>query len=526
MDEDDLRALLDTVRSVCAKFWPAATEAPDGDLAATWQAAVQQGWTDLVGRGLVPAAVAIQQELGRVACPLPVVDVALVATIADAAGHSATVEDISTGAVRPAMGVAHSAGAGETVVRPVEAGAHLTHLLVVDEARGRFAWHAVEPAHVTARPGLAVPAWSEVTVVGEPEWSVPLDEHRDLLLLRRLGLGSRATAAVRRTHELAVEHACRREQFGQLIGAFQAVSHRLVGVETALTAARQLQAHALSLLESGDPSWRLAVEIYLEHVAGQLAQLQFDGHHTLAAVGYFDEHEAPWLFRRVHADLAVLAASTGTSVGEAIVDHGAGLPDFDLGADAERVRREVLEAFEPWRDGAPSHLGEWDDAAREVLRDRGWIGVGWPADLGGGGYDVAQLLAFSEAIAYASPPVGNIWMGIDSIVPMLTKVGPPELRDLVMEEARGGVLSVALGYSEPGSGSDLASLSTRARTRRRRVAGQRTEALGNLCPRLQVDHARRPDRPLRSASPRRHQHVPGRPRQPGHHGPGAPLAGR
>ena len=462
MDEEDLRALLDTVRSVCAKSWPAATEAPRGDLGAMWQAAVQQGWTELVGHGLLPAAVAIQEELGRVACPLPVVDVALVATIADAAGHLATVDDISTGAVRPAMGAVHSTRSGETVVRPVEAGAHLTHLLVVDEGRGRLAWHAVDPAGVTARPGLAVPAWSEVTLVGEPEWSVPLDEHRDLLLLRRLGLGSRATAAVRRTHELAVEHACRREQFGQLIGAFQAVSHRLVGVEMALTAARQLQAHAVSLWANHDPSGRLAVEIYLEHVTGRLAQLQFDGHHTLAAVGYFDEHEAPWLFRRVHADLAVLAASTGTSVGEAIVDHGAGLPDFDLGADAERVRREVLEAFEPWGDGPPSHLGEWDDAARAVLRDRGWIGVGWPTDLGGGGYDVAQLLAFSEAIAYASPPVGNIWMGIDSIVPMLAKVGPPELRDLVMEEARGGVLSIALGYSEPGSGSDLASLRTRA----------------------------------------------------------------
>ena len=233
-------------------------------------------------------------------------------------------------------------------------------------------------------------------------------------------------------------------------------------METTLTAARQLQAHTLELLANSDPSWRLAAEIYLEHVAGTLVQLQFDGHHTLAAVGYFDEHEAPWLFRRVHADLAVLSASAGSTVGEAIVDGRAALPDFDLGAEAESVRRDVLAAFEPWPDGPPSHLGGWDDDARAVLRDRGWIGVGWPAELGGGGYDVRRMLAFSEAIAYASPPVGNIWMGIDSIVPMLTKVGPPELRDLVMEEARGGDLSIALGYSEPGAGSDLASLRTRA----------------------------------------------------------------
>ena len=97
------------------------------------------------------------------------------------------------------------------------------------------------------------------------------------------------------------------------------------------------------------------------------------------------------------------------------------------------------------------------------LRERGWLGVGWPAELGGGGYDVAKLLAFSEAIAYASPPVGNIWMAIDSIVPMLVKVGPPELRDLVMDRGPiGRACRSRSGYSEPGAGSDLASLRTRA----------------------------------------------------------------
>jgi len=462
MDEADLRVLRETVRGVCARSWPAATSAPGADLGELWAAAVVQGWTDLAGLELAPAALAVQEELGRVACPLPIMDLALVSTVAGAAGHAAVVDGVCVGSVRPVVGLAAPGRVGEMVVRHVEAGAHLTHLLVVDEESDLLAWHCLDAAVVTGRSGLAVPGWSEVRLSGPPEWTVPLSEHRDLLMLRRLGLGARATAAVSRTHELAVEHACRREQFGHLIGSFQAVSHRLVGVETALTAARQLQAHALALLVNGEPAWRLAVEIYLEHVAGRLAQLQFDGHHTLAAVGYFEEHEAPWLFRRVHADLAVLAASTGTTVGEAIVDHGAGLPDFDLGAEAERVRHDVLQAFEPWRDGPPSHLGGWDDEARAVLRDRGWIGVGWPADLGGGGYDVARMLAFSEAIAYASPPVGNIWMGIDSIVPMLAKVGPPELRDLVIAEARGGALSIALGYSEPGSGSDLASLRTRA----------------------------------------------------------------
>ena len=53
-------------------------------------------------------------------------------------------------------------------------------------------------------------------------------------------------------------------------------------------------------------------------------------------------------------------------------------------------------------------------------------------------------------------------MGVNSIAPMLIKVGPPELRDLVLSEVRKADLSIALGYSEPEAGSDLASLRTRA----------------------------------------------------------------
>lgn len=116
-----------------------------------------------------------------------------------------------------------------------------------------------------------------------------------------------------------------------------------------------------------------------------------------------------------------------------------------------------------------------------MLREWGWLGVGWPVELGGGGYDVVQLLAFSEAVAHVSPPVGNIWMPIDSIVLMLIKVGPSPLRDLVIDEVGSGSLLMALGYSEPGAGSDLASLRTRAeKVDRGWVRRRRSEAVGHV----------------------------------------------
>ena len=316
---------------------------------------------------------------------------------------------------------------------------------------------------MTPLPGLPAPAWSAVRPAAGPDWTESLSEHPDLLVVRRLGLAARAVAAAARTHELAVEHARQRRQFGKPIGSFQAVSHRLVNAEITLTAARELLGHVLQLRAAGDSGWRLAAEIYLEFVASRLAGLQFDGHHTLAAMGYFEEHEAPWLFRRVHADLAALSAiGRPVSVGEYLVDHGMRLPDYDRGSTAEAIRRQVLDAFAPWLDGPPSQLRYWDDKARAVLRDRDWIGVNWPREAGGGGWPISDVLAFAEALAYANPPLGNIWIGVNSIAPMVIAVGSPELRELVLSEVRKGDLSIALGYSEPEAGSDLASLRTRA----------------------------------------------------------------
>lgn len=462
LEAEELVALRESVRGVCSRWWPSATTAREGDVAALWCVAAEQGWTDFGDPALAAAAIAVQEELGRVGCPLPVVDIALAAGVLAARGAVDIVSAIAAGTIRPV--IAHAPlTAGPAVARHVEAAGAATHLLVVDETAGTLGWLALAGTEVTQLPGLPVPAWSAVRLAAEPNWIEPLNAYPDLIVVRRLGLAARAVAAAKRTHELAVEHARQRRQFGKPIGSFQAVSHRLVNAETTLQAARELLGHVAQLREAGDADWRLAAEIYLEFVAERLAGLQFDAHHTLAAVGYFEEHEAPWLFRRVHSDLAALVAiGCPVSVGEYLVDHGMRLPAYDRGPTAERIRRDVLDAFAPWLEGPPSHLGYWDDEARGVLRDHGWIGVNWPREVGGGGWPIADVVAFAEALAYANPPLGNIMMGVTSIAPMVIAVGTPELRELVLSEIRKGDLSIALGYSEPEAGSDLASLRTRA----------------------------------------------------------------
>jgi alkylation response protein AidB-like acyl-CoA dehydrogenase len=464
LDAEELEALVDSVRGVCAGLWPDATASATGDLAELWTAAVRQGWTELGSPELLTAAIAIQAELGRHAAPLPIVDIFLASLVAHLHGDDALVAAIADGSVRPV--VAHPLNAGNAqrgVVRHVEAATIATHILIAHPGNNSLGWHSLSDAEVAPLEGMAVPSWSQVRVLSEPEWSVPLSDFPDFLRIRRIGLAARAAAAVTRTHEYALEHANQRKQFGKLIGSFQAVSHRLVDSAITLTAAEELLGHIGELYAAQDPAWVLASEIYIEHIEEKLPSIQFDSHHTLAAIGYFDESAAPWLFRRAHADLAQLAAITSDhSVGEYLLDSGLSLPEYDRGPAAAAIRNEVFEAFGPWMNGAPPHLHTWKDDARQVLRDRNWIGVGWPKEFGGGGWDVSSVMAFSEAIAYAAPPVGNIWMGINSIAPMVMKVGKPELQELVIAEVKKGDLSIALGYSEPEAGSDLASLTTRA----------------------------------------------------------------
>jgi alkylation response protein AidB-like acyl-CoA dehydrogenase len=460
LDPDFIGALVESVRGVMGRAWPEATRAERGDLAGLWQTAAAQGWTDLADPILISAAIAVQHELGRVAAPLPIVDIALAGSLLAARGDGESVERIASATVRPVIAsgrLGSIASAGE-----VEAASAATHLLLIDETAGQLAWFDLAGATIVPAPGLPIPAWSKISLSTEPEWTAPLSDHPELLITRRIGFAVRAIAATARTHELAVISASHRQQFGVAIGTFQAVSHRLVNTQIALTAAQELLAHLNQLRAVGDPSWELAAEIYLEFVAERLAGLQFDAHHTLAASGYFDESEGPWLFRRAHTDLAAMSAiGGGVGVGERLLG-GESLPEYDRGPSAKRIRGEVLDAFAPWLGGAPSHLHLWDDRARDILRKKNWIGVGWPEEVGGAGWPVEDVMAFSEALAYVNPPLGNILMGINSIAPIVIKVATPTLRDLVLSEVRTGDLSIALGYSEPESGSDLASLRTRA----------------------------------------------------------------
>jgi alkylation response protein AidB-like acyl-CoA dehydrogenase len=98
----------------------------------------------------------------------------------------------------------------------------------------------------------------------------------------------------------------------------------------------------------------------------------------------------------------------------------------------------------------------------QVLHAKGWGAPSWPQEYGGTGWDLKQRLIFEEVMAEAEcPPLYH--HGLGHIGPVIIRFGTPEQKARFLPRILDGSDWWCQGYSEPGSGSDLASLSTSAR---------------------------------------------------------------
>ena len=159
---------------------------------------------------------------------------------------------------------------------------------------------------IKATPGLAVPAFSEITFDNTPaiRVTVPAETLADIALIARLACAGRALGAAQRAFEMAVEHAKVRKQFGQFIGQFQAVQHKLANCLISLDGARMTLQTAAAARDAGNPDWRTFASAAIAFASPALRTVAVETHRALGAIGYAEEHEAPRHFRRVHADLA------------------------------------------------------------------------------------------------------------------------------------------------------------------------------------------------------------------------------
>ncbi len=446
---DELVAFDETVVGVVEKYWGTATAAARADVAELWSVAAEQGWFELGAAGALDLAVAATRRLGRVACPLPLLDGYAAAELLPSAG-------VDSGQVRVVI-----SGAPDSLV---DSGGAATHVLVVPKAGGGAALKPI--VEVTPLPGLAVPAWSRVRLgdsVAERE--IDIAQADRALVLTRLGKAARALAAAEYAHEMAIEHAKNRKQFGKVIGSFGAVQQRTAQCHIEIRSANLLLDDAVRALQAGSAQALFAAELAIGHIAAIAPRVQLGAHHTLAAIGYFEEHEAPWLFRRVHADVTLLGPlelHRGT-VGDYLVETGARLPAANLGETGEAFRRELLDfiAERGARDGAPTPVTP-DHRTVAAMAERGWFGFAWPSEYGGRNATLAEEVVLNEEVTYnrvgATKALGSVMLLGGSIL----RHGTEEQKRMFLPIIAAGEMNFCLGYSEPEAGSDLASLRTSA----------------------------------------------------------------
>ncbi|KZS72073.1 acyl-CoA dehydrogenase [Mycobacterium kansasii] len=137
-----------------------------------------------------------------------------------------------------------------------------------------------------------------------------------------------------------------------------------------------------------------------------------------------------------------------------------------LRAEVRAFLAEQLEAgaFTPSVD---AWLTQWDEEFTAALAARGWLGMTVPVEYGGHGRSFVERFVVTEELLAAGAPVAAHWIADRQIVPSLLKYGTHEQKSHFLPRIVRGECFFGIGMSEPDSGSDLASVRTRAE----RVAG-------------------------------------------------------
>ncbi len=137
--------------------------------------------------------------------------------------------------------------------------------------------------------------------------------------------------------------------------------------------------------------------------------------------------------------------------------------DFNFTPEEEAFRAEVRrfldENLPPEAERDLAFMTAW----QQKVREKGWIGFSWPKEVGGGGGSIAEQVILKEEMARRkAPPLGTCFMGLAWVGPALIEYGTEEQKQRFIPDIIDGAYQWCTGYSEPDSGSDLASLKCKA----------------------------------------------------------------
>jgi alkylation response protein AidB-like acyl-CoA dehydrogenase len=137
--------------------------------------------------------------------------------------------------------------------------------------------------------------------------------------------------------------------------------------------------------------------------------------------------------------------------------------DFELTPEErafrDEVRRFLDEHLPPPDRRPPTFEADW----QRKVREKRWVGFSWPAEVGGGGGSLMeQVILKEEMSSRKAPALGTCFMGLAWVGPAIIQWGTEAQKRKFIPDILDGKYQWCTGYSEPGSGSDLASLQCKA----------------------------------------------------------------
>jgi 3-oxochol-4-en-24-oyl-CoA dehydrogenase len=484
---EDHEALRASARRFLADRCPPAVprgylDRPDEPALECWSELAGLGWTGLHvaadaggGDGTLLDLAVVLEETGRACLPGPLLPTALVAAAVALADDDAVRKELLPGLADGSTTAALAVGEGLTAtvdgdalvltgeLRPVLGGGLADVLLLHAHVAGAERWCVVSSDACTVTPLPSVDATRRVV-------AVELDRVRvepgrllagvDSAAIEPYALTLAAAEAVGVAGwclDTAVAYAKVREQFGRPIGQFQAVKHRLAELLVAVEAARAVTWDAASALSTATPADErtLAARVAALLASETAFRAATDCVQVLGGIGFTWEHDVHLYLKRAIATRALLGGPSAWRAGIAAqaLDGVRRHLAVALPAEAQRYRDEVADLV--------ASLAGLDDAARrQRLAETGYLQPHLPSPFGRGA-DAVEQLVVDEALAAAGIRRPHLQVG-GWVVPTLIEHGTPEQQQRFVPPTLRGELKWCQLFSEPGAGSDLAALSTRA----------------------------------------------------------------
>ncbi|MEZ0382742.1 MULTISPECIES: acyl-CoA dehydrogenase [Mycobacteriaceae] len=478
---DSVRSLL--TRAVPSELLHAAMDNPIENPPPYWRAAAEQGLAGVhlaeqvggQGFGILELAVVLA-EFGYAAVPGPFVPSAIAGALiaahdpaaAELAGL-ATGEVIASYTLNPGLtATAHGDGLvirGE--VRAVAAAAQASLLVLPVAIDSGEAWVVLSADQLEIEPVESVDPLRPIAhvrangvEVGDKAVLGNLDQAQAHALISTL-LSAEAVGVARWATDTAAEYAKIREQFGRPIGQFQAIKHKcaeMIATTERATAAVWDAARAIDEATGNDAAgsavqFAAAVAATLAPEAAQ--HCTQDCIQVHGGIGFTWEHDAGVYYRRA----LILAASFGRRADypQQVVDTatagGMRKIDIDLDPETEKLRAEIRAEVAALK-AIPR------DERTVAIAEGGWVLPYLPKPWGRAAEPIEQIIIEQE---FAAGRVRRQGMGIAAwLIPSIVAFGTEEQKQRFLPPTFRGELVWCQLFSEPGAGSDLASLTTKA----------------------------------------------------------------